>query len=78
MSTTIQYFENALVIEIQTGNPAALHSSLLQGLITALKHQILREERIDTDVDGLVTLASVLAKMVPGEMHLEKAFSPAA
>lgn len=76
MSTTssIIYSEDSLVIKIQTGSPASLHHLLLRGIITSLKHQMLAEERLDDDIDGLVALADVLAKIVPNESQLVKAY----
>lgn len=76
MSTTseVLYNENALVIKIQTAAPAALHYSLLRGLITSLKLQILNPERLDEDVDGLVTLANLLSSIMPKEPQLINAF----
>lgn len=76
MSTTseVLYSEDALVIKIQTASPSATHYSLLRGLITSLKLQILNPERIDADVDGLVALANMLSSIVPKETQLINAF----
>ena len=77
MSTTseVHYRENALVIKFKTACPAATHHSLLRGLITAMKLQMQNSERIDSDVDGLVTLANVLSCIMPNEFELSKAFT---
>lgn len=77
MSTTseVLYSEEALVIKIKTGSPAATHYSLLRGLITSLKLHMQNEERIDEDVDGLVTLANMLSSIIPKETQLVNAFT---
>lgn len=79
MSTTtntssIIYSKDCLVIKIPTGSPAALHYSIMRGLISSLKSQMLMEDRVSAEVDGLVTLADVLGQIVPTETQLVKAF----
>jgi hypothetical protein len=68
----VVYLEDALMIKIPTYSPAATHALLLQGLITSLKNILLIEGRIVGDVDGLLTLATVLQNITPTEIQLRE------
>jgi hypothetical protein len=74
-TTTVIYSDDSLTIRIPTATPAALHNLLLKGLVSGLKSRLLIEDFAGHETDGLLALATVLATIVPSELHLERAYS---
>jgi hypothetical protein len=68
--TTI-YKPNALVIEIQTSSPQALHAHLLQSINASVQYCIAASDKSENFADEVIPLMQLQQSLLPAEKDLE-------